>query len=68
MDKSPGSEAHNTTKQDRLDQHPLAAALDEFVKHETYISERETANVEAEELGCVSSAQLQAYVGRRGVP
>lgn len=54
-------------KQCRLDQHPLATALDKLVKHEAYISQGEAADVEAEELGCMPCAQLQADVGRRGV-
>jgi hypothetical protein len=40
----------------KLDQHPLTATLDELVKHETYISQSEAADVKAKELGCVSRA------------
>lgn len=45
-----------------LDQYPFAATFNEFVEHHTHVSQSEAANVEAEEFGCVTSAELQANV------
>ena len=41
---------------------PLASSLDELVKHESDVTERETADVEREELGSIADAQLQAHL------
>lgn len=48
--------AYHDMAKSKLDQHPLTATLDELVKHETYISQSEAADVKAKELGCVSRA------------
>jgi len=50
-----------------LDQHPLTAALDKLIKHQTQIGQGETAHVEAKELGSVPCAELQTNVGWGGM-
>jgi hypothetical protein len=49
----------------RLDQNPLGAAFDEFVHEHAQIGQDKAADVEAEELGGVTSAEFETDVRRR---
>jgi len=48
-------------------EHPFAATLDEFIKHQSNIIQNKPANIKAKKLCSMSRTQLQANKGWRGM-